>query len=194
MRLFYILICLPMGLLSQEYETQNYKSIGTLDGAEVRFYPEAIKIKTVATEGNNRNFSKLFSYIAKGNASKTKIAMTTPVYIEATSKGNQMEFVLPSKYLSLEAPQPIRSDIKVYKSSAGYFIALEFGGYNNAYKTAKYRDQLEKIMDKHGIQKRSSLKVLGYDSPYTLFNRRNEVLYEVAEESLPNALKKPFNN
>ena len=43
MRLFYILICLPMGLLSQEYETQNYKSIGTLDGAEVRFYPEAIK-------------------------------------------------------------------------------------------------------------------------------------------------------
>ena len=47
-----------MGLLSQEYETQNYKSIGTLDGAEVRFYPEAIKVKTVATEGNNRNHGR----------------------------------------------------------------------------------------------------------------------------------------
>lgn len=194
MQLFYILVLFSMGLLSQEYETQNYKSIGTLDGAEVRFYPEAIKVKAVAAEGNNQNFSKLFNYISKGNTSKTKIAMTTPVYMETTSAGNQMEFVLPAKYLSLKAPQPIGSDVTVYKSSAGYFIALKFGGYNNAYRTVKYRDQLEKIMDKHGIQKRSSLKVLSYDSPYTLFNRRNEVLYEVAEESLPNTLKKPFNN
>ena len=69
-----------MGLLSQEYETQNYKSIGTLDGAEVRFYPEAIKVKTVATEGNNRNFSKLFSYIAKGTLQSKNCNDNTRLY------------------------------------------------------------------------------------------------------------------
>lgn len=188
MRTIFYLLC-AMGLFAQEYETQNYRVLGQLDDAEVRYYPEVMKAKTEGPLSSNGNFSKLFNYIAKGNASSTKIAMTTPVYMQQNSELSQMEFVLPRKYLSEKAPSPIRSDVVVYKARAGFFVALEFGGYNNASKTAKYRRQLEKILESNNINPQGPLKVLGYNSPLTVFNRRNEVLFEVQEESLPEAFR-----
>ena len=185
--IFYLLFA--MGLFAQEYETQNYMILGRLDDAEVRFYPEVMKAKTEGSLSSNGNFSKLFNYIAKGNASSTKIAMTTPVYMQQDSQRSQMEFVLPRKYLTEMAPSPVRSDVVVYKAKAGFFVALEFAGYNNANKTAKYRRELEKILESNNISSQGPLKVLGYNSPLTLFNRRNEVLFEVQEESLPQAFR-----
>ena len=188
MRTIFYLLC-AMGLFAQEYETQNYRVLGQLDDAEVRYYPEVMKVKTEGPLSSNGNFSKLFNYIDKGNTSSTKIAMTTPVYMQQNSEQSQMEFVLPRKYLSEKAPSPIRSDVMVYKARAGFFVALEFGGYNNASKTAKYRRQLEKILESNNINPLGPLKVLGYNSPLTVFNRRNEVLFEVQEESLPEAFR-----
>ena len=190
MRTIFYLLC-AMGLFAQEYETQNYRVLGQLDDAEVRYYPEVMKVKTEGPLSSNGNFSKLFNYIDKGNTSSTKIAMTTPVYMQQNSEQSQMEFVLPRKYLSEKAPSPIRSDVMVYKARAGFFVALEFGGYNNASKTAKYRRQLEKILESNNINPLGPLKVLGYNSPLTVFNRRNEVLFKVQEESLPKAFRDP---
>lgn len=180
-----ILLFFSMGVSAQGYKTQPYKVVAALDQAEIRYYPEAVMVKTTATVGNKSNFSKLFSYITKVNDSKTEIAMTTPVYRERINKEEQMAFVLPKKYLKQAPPQPLRSDVKIFTSAAGYFIALQFGGYVNAAKTVNYQKKLDAILEQHQIEKKGTLKILTYNSPFSFFNRRNEVLYEIAFESIP---------
>jgi len=69
-------------MISQQYETQQYEVLSTLDNVEIRYYPPSMKAKVTS----NSNFSKLFKYIGGNNSDNIKIAMTTPVYI--TNKGS----------------------------------------------------------------------------------------------------------
>ena len=62
-------------------EVQSYNVIQKISDAEIRFYPPVMMAKhTSKTQGSG--FGKLFGYISGNNTNKTKIAMTSPVYIE----------------------------------------------------------------------------------------------------------------
>ena len=69
----------PYSLMSQKYETQDYKGINQIDNIEIRYYPSAPMIKVSSESIRNNNFGKLFRYIAGNNNNEEKIAMTTPV-------------------------------------------------------------------------------------------------------------------
>lgn len=172
----YLLLFLPLVMLSQKYETQKYNVIKTMDNFEIRYYPPTIKAKV----SSSRNFSKLFQYISGNNEKKEKIAMTTPVYMSKKEEKITMEFVMPSKYSEKNMVQPNDKDIVVYRSTPGYYASIAFGGYASVKKVNHYYDLLLKKI------KERKLKVLGkepialsYNSPYKVFNRRNEVLIEI---------------
>lgn len=163
--------------MSQKYETQEYKIVNQIDKVEIRYYPSAAMIKVSANMGRNNNFGKLFRYIAGGNKSDEKIAMTTPVYM--SNDNRTMEFVLPRKFISNDAPVPIDSDVETYISEPKYFAAIRYSGYSNERKEKEYKEQLIKKIEEGKLKMLSDHYVLSYDGPTKFYNRRNEILIQV---------------
>ena len=79
--------------MAQETETQEYRIIIELNGAELRYYPPAMKIQS------NNDFGSLFNYISGNNSAREKISMTSPVYMGDGKGNNVMEFDLPKDLL-----------------------------------------------------------------------------------------------
>ena len=163
----------------QGYETQVYEVIEQFDTIEIRYYPPVMKVKVESATVDNRNFNALFRYISGNNAAKEKIAMTTPVYMHNTPQGQTMEFVLPVRFKE-DAPQPRGAGVEVYRAKAGHFAAIRFGGYTNASKTKNYTETLRNALKAAGKKVVGSPVLLSYDAPYKFYNRRNEVLLEIA--------------
>ena len=171
-----IFLLIPVIMFTQQYETQKYELLKSLDNIEIRFYPPSMKAKV----SSNRNFSKLFKYISGNNDKKEKIAMTTPVYMIQNKGRNTMEFVLPSKYSENNAALPIDSDIKIYNSEPAYYAAIRFGGYSNSYKIKTHHKILRNKLEKNNLTVIDENPIsLSYNSPYKGFNRRNEVLVKI---------------
>lgn len=170
--IFFFSIC----MFSQGYETQKYEVVKTLGDIELRFYPPAMKAKVSA----GGNFSRLFKYISGNNEQGEKISMTTPVQMTTQNNKNVMEFILPSKYNENNFAVPNDKNITVYNSSPSHYAAITFGGYSSSEKVKKYYSiLLEKIKENNVEIVDNQPIVLSYNSPYKVFNRRNEVLVEV---------------
>tara|TARA_B100001175_G_scaffold310858_1_gene314493 strand:+ start:358 stop:861 length:504 start_codon:yes stop_codon:yes gene_type:complete len=161
----------------QGYETQPYNLIKTYDDFEIRYYPSVAMVKTESSPGAEQNFRKLFQYISGSNESGLKIAMTTPVHMEKTEGKNKMAFVLPSSLKS--PPSPKNKNVEIVRSKEAYFAAIQYGGYSNISKVKFYTDLLKKSLGQNGIKVNGSPIILGYNSPYKFFNRRNEIMIEV---------------
>ena len=172
----YVLLFISITMFSQGYETQKYEVVKKLNDIEVRFYPPVMKAKVSA----GGNFSRLFKYISGNNEQGEKISMTTPVQMTNQDNINTMEFILPSKYSEGNFAVPKDKNITVYSSSPGHFAAITYGGYSNTKKVKKYHTLLlEQIRENNLEIINSKPVVLSYNSPYKVFNRRNEVLVEV---------------
>jgi hypothetical protein len=164
-------------------ETQKYNAIYTKDNFEIRFYPEAI-LATVEMNGsydNSRNsgFSVLAGYIFGGNEENTQIAMTSPVRMSGNEKLNTMSFVLPSEMEFDKLPEPKDKRIVLHKSKPMYTASVRFGGYANESEIVKHREKLAEILKQLKIQHTGQFEFLGYNSPYQMINRRNEVQVEI---------------
>lgn len=165
-----------MGISAQETETQNYELIKSMNNFEIRFYPSVIKAKVTS----DRNFAKLFRYISGNNEGSEKIAMTSPVYTTQKGDKNTMEFVLPSKYSIQNVLQPLDKEIQIYSTKPGYYAAIQFGGYSNSEKVKKNHEVLLQKLAENGYKTNQKLPIsLTYNSPYKVFNRRNEVLIRI---------------
>ena len=172
----YVLLFISITMFSQGYETQKYEVVKKLNEIEVRFYPPVMKAKVSA----GGNFSRLFKYISGNNEQGEKISMTTPVQMTNQDNVNTMEFILPSKYSEGNFAVPKDKNITVYSSDPGHFAAITYGGYSNAEKVKKYHSLLLKKLRESNLEVINSKPVvLSYNSPYKVFNRRNEVLVEV---------------
>ncbi len=166
-----------LNIMAQKYETQAYEVVEKFDDVEIRFYPEAAKIKIKSDYSRNNNFRKLFGYIAGDNSRSEKIAMTTPVYMSENKE--VMEFVLPKEYNSGSFPTPNSEEVEAYVSSPSYFAVIAYGGFSNNKKESLYKEKLKEKLKLHKISSIQPPQILYYDSPYKFFNRRNEVIVEV---------------
>jgi hypothetical protein len=164
-------------IMAQKYETQEYEVVQKIDDVEIRFYPEAAKIKIKSEYSRNNNFRKLFEYISGGNSRSEKIAMTTPVYMSEDKQ--MMEFVLPKEYNSGSFPNPNSEEVEAYVSSPSYFAVIRYGGFSNNKKENLYKEKLKETLQSKNIISSKPPQILYYDSPYKFFNRRNEVIVEV---------------
>jgi len=172
----------------------SYKTMGQFtekkDGFEERCYPETTWVMTESegphgeTTSFKPMFMKLFKYIQGENEKKEKVDMTAPVAVSVTEKeGNSSVlnirmhfFVPPSQVASL--PKPTRSDVNIVKYTPGCYYVHSFGGFvmGVGNKMLQKRKELEASLKKAGKDYDLSMLIYaGYDSPFRLIFRHNEV-------------------
>merc|ERR1719454_1491432 len=128
-------------------------------------------------------FKKLFNYISGANDKKQKLAMTAPVITEIIpgpgpncESNFTMSFYVP-KALWSAAPQPTAADVFLHEVPEVTVYVKAFNGYA---KTADYISAASKLAESVGDSSKFVQGVwytAGYDSPYSLSNRRNEVWF-----------------
>ena len=181
-----ILIAIPilMSFTSARIEKQKYRVVKKDKDFEIRFYPPAIfaTTKSVAKsyrELGNSGFRKIAGYIFGNNETSAKIAMTAPVHMDINEKGSSMSFVMPSEYTLDKLPRPTDARVELHESPAVYIAAIEFSGYANDQKINQYKDQLSQILNKKGIKTIGNPTYLGYNAPYEIIGRKNEVVIAI---------------
>jgi len=166
-------------------ETQKYEVLYSKGNFEIRFYPEAI-LATVEMNGsfdNSRNsgFQVLAGYIFGGNEENSQIAMTSPVRMSGNEKTNTMSFVLPSEMEYEKLPEPNDKRVKLHTSKPMYTASVQFGGYANADEISKHRDKLAEVLKELNLLHSNQFEFLGYNAPFEMVNRRNEVQVELVD-------------
>lgn len=170
-------------------ETQPYKVIRVEDGFEIRYYPTATlamissKARSYKELGGS-GFGKLAGFIFGGNSEKKQIAMTSPVHLEISDSISTMAFVLPSAYNKDNLPKPNEAGITIKTSEPEYVAAIQFGGFASMADIEKHKTLLGKLLKEKGITPQGNFRFLGYNPPYQLFGRRNEVIVAISENEI----------
>lgn len=171
-------------LSTSKSETQAYKVIQIEKEFEIRHYPSATMALVTSSlksyrELGNTGFRKLAGYIFGGNKENKRIAMTSPVHMEISNTVSSMSFVMPTSYNKDNLPQPNNSEIKIKVSEPEYVAALQFGGFATTSRIEKHKAQLKKLLEDKGISYYGNFRYLGYNPPFQLFGRRNEVIVAI---------------
>jgi hypothetical protein len=176
-------------------ETYPYIVKKKYDTFEIRNY-EATLFTTVklATkkykESSSKGFSLLAGYIFGNNKRNEKIAMTSPVAMTIEDSVTMM-FMVPRKFKKETLPQPNQLQIEFKEEPAKTVAAIVFDGWANDEKIEKYKEKLKVALDTKGIKYSNLFYFLGYNAPYEVFNRKNEVIVELRDEALD--LEKTIN-
>jgi len=171
-------------MASNKTEEQKYTVILKDKDFEIRFYPSA----TVATINSNAKtykelsgpgFRKLAGYIFGGNETRTNISMTAPVHMDINDTVSSMSFVMPSTYNEENLPKPNDSSVLIQKTADEYVAVIKFGGYASDKDLIFYSGKLLSILEEKGITTYGHSRFLGYNPPFQLINRRNEIIISV---------------
>jgi hypothetical protein len=88
-------------------------------------------------------------------------------------------FLVPKKFTKETLPKPENSDIIFIEVPEKKMAAITFGGWASDTKIEKYRLQLMALLDKKAIKYSNKFSVLGYNSPFELLSRKNEIVVEL---------------
>lgn len=154
---------------------------------EIRSYEatlfSSVKLSTnTYKDASSKGFSVLAGYIFGGNEKNEKIAMTSPVSMSLEDSMTMM-FMVPKKYKKETLPQPNQSQIKFHEEPAKTVAAISFGGWANDEKIEKYKQKLESVLDAEGITYTNRFYFFGYNPPFEVFNRKNEIVVELETET-----------
>ena len=105
--------------------------------------------------------------------------MTSPVHMDINDSSSSMSFVMPAEYSKDNLPRPNDSSVILETSPDEYVAAIQFGGYANDGDIKKYATILENELKAKGIKYHGNFRLLGYNAPYQLVDRRNEIIVSV---------------
>lgn len=179
----FIIAQVLMSYKNQDIETPTYKVIKSYDSFEIRQYDSMILAQTVIQESSYKKsgsmgFRMIAGYIFGGNKQKQQIAMTAPVIMEF-GDNTKMSFVMPSQYKIEDLPQPNSTEVKLIKEAPKKFAALRFSGFASDEKINRKKELLIEALKKEHIKVVGEFSYLGYNAPWELFGRRNEIAVEV---------------
>ncbi|KGL60640.1 MULTISPECIES: heme-binding protein [unclassified Polaribacter] len=169
-------------------ETYSYDVTKKYDAFEIRNY-EASLFTYVKLSGNkyrdesSKGFSILAGYIFGGNDKNEKIAMTSPVAMSLEDSMTMM-FMVPKKFKKETLPKPDQSEIKFQEEPKKTVAAIAFSGWANDEKIEKYKQKLKSALDAKEIPYTNRFFFLGYNPPYEIFNRKNEIIVELKREAI----------
>ncbi|MFM7218435.1 MAG: SOUL family heme-binding protein [Bacteroidota bacterium] len=178
---------------SDSTEQQRYTVVYSEGDFEVRRYPEALLASVDSRDNSlrgsaNNNFRRLAGYIFGGNDKGQKIAMTAPVHMEQAGTGSRMSFVMPSDLQQEKLPAPDDRGIVFHTSPEQVVAVVRFSGFASDDDIAQNTEVLSKWISSKGLVAASNFSYLGYNPPYQLVNRRNEVAVTVDGQGLTSLL------
>jgi hypothetical protein len=169
------------------YESAEYVVMKSDGAFELREYPDLMMASTDAASGNGNggSFGRLFKYISGGNDDKKKIAMTTPVFMEAesTDASGKMSFVVPKKVADGNIPEPTDQRVRLTQRSGGLFAVIRFAGRENQSLLDDQQETLKDWILDEGYELVGDPEFAGYDPPWTFGPlRRNEILIRIRQK------------
>jgi hypothetical protein len=181
--LLIVIIQIYISRSTQQTEQYSYKVIKSYDQFEIRKYDSAlfssVKLnKKGYKESSSEGFGILAGYIFGDNESNEKIAMTSPVIMELGDTSKMMFMVPKNKNLG-NLPNPKNSKIVFEKQEEKITAAIRFDGWADDEKIEKYKSILRNELVKENINFVNKFIFLGYNPPYDVLNRRNEVVVEL---------------
>lgn len=171
------------GMSTNNIEQYSYQVIKDYKQFEVRQYQGAIFARTridaeTYRAGSGNGFRTLASYIFGGNDRNVNIAMTSPVAM-SWNEGMVMEFMMPSAYTLESLPVPNRADIEIYQKPSVIMAGISFGGFASDQKIQEKIEELKALLEKENIPHTGHFQYFGYNPPYQLFGRRNDIVVEL---------------
>lgn len=166
---------------------QPYSVLRTIGDMEVRRYPEALTASvqrsgTTYKEISSPGFRSLAVYIFGGNEGGKKIAMTAPVHMELGADSSRMSFVMPADLTMDSLPRPNDPNVHLQRVPEEVVAVLRFGGFSKDEKIAAHAAELLQQVSAAGLEPIGPVRFLGYDPPWQLLARRNEVVVAVRWE------------
>lgn len=139
----------------------------------------SVKLSTKGYKNSSsKGFSILAGYIFGNNERNEKIAMTSPVSMSLEDSTTMM-FMVPKKFNKDMLPKPNQSGIEFKQEPAKTVAAIRFSGWANDTKIEKYKKDLKAALDAEGIKYTNHFYFFGYNAPFEIFNRKNEIVVEL---------------
>ena len=173
---------------TQKAERRKYTLVHSEEEFEIRFYPAAI-VATIHSQAktyqelSGPGFRTLAGYIFGGNTSETKIPMTSPVQMDINDSLSEMSFVMPSEYSIHQLPKPIDGEVKIHQTEDEYVAVINFSGFASDQAILRYSEKLKALLTSKGIVYSGNFRFLGYNPPWQLMGRRNEIIVSVTWEN-----------
>lgn len=132
-------------------EILNYQVLEKEGKFDIRQYEDYWVVRTEIDdeyrESTGKGFRLLFGYISGKNKQQEKserIAMTSPVIQKKIGKSWIMEFVLPSKYNTIQPPEPLDTDVSIVKVPGYRAAAISYSGN---LREEKYNTKIKELLD-----------------------------------------------
>jgi len=169
-------------------EQVDYKVVKKLSkGVEIRKYEDLIVAYTKVSADNygsvsSKGFRRIAGYIFGGNEGGESIAMTAPVQMNFADT-SEMMFFMPKSYKTMDAlPVPNDSTVRIKEIKERTVAAIVFKGWASDKTIDEQKKNLVKVLDAEGIAyDANDFAYLGYNPPYQMANRRNEIIVTLKE-------------
>ena len=186
-----IFILIMTMVISQVFIAKNtdetgmipFETIKKYDNFEIRSYPELMVATTNLSgtsysENARSGFRTIASYIFGGNKDNKQIAMTSPVQMSVSENSN-MSFFMPPSMKAEDLPQPDNSDVVIQNKASNTVAVIQFSGWASDEILEQKFIELKIMLLAEGIEFENEYSYLGYNPPYQLINRLNEVVIEL---------------
>lgn len=161
-------------------EQVPYQVVERLRDAEVRSYPAHWAAghstrNARLSEAGTMGFRRLARYIFGGNDLEERIAMTAPVTLEQGDGGYTVFFGIPGGRTDHDLPVPDDPTVLVVERPSVRMACVRFGGRATDARIASELERLHRALAGSPWRMVGRPVVMGYDSPWQLLGRRNEV-------------------
>jgi effector-binding domain-containing protein len=168
---------------SNTIEEYPYKVIKEYDDFEIRQYEASLFTSVTLKMGaynkaSRKGFSILGGYIFGANEKNESISMTSPVSMSLEDEMTMM-FMVPKEFSTETLPKPENQNIKFIQMPQKKMAAITFSGWANDKKIEKYKAKLVSVLAENNIKHNNTFSVLGYNPPYEVLFRRNEIIVEL---------------
>lgn len=157
---------------------------------ELRAYPTTTWVSTNVTDTNydravGTGFMRLFKYISGANMGEEKIPMTAPVVVDVVPGPGPTcgtEFTVSFYSPTPTPPDPLSKLLTINTYGPASYYVLSYGGWaTEAVVLSKAKELADALTSLGKSFDSAAIITAGYDSPFRLLHRHNEIAFAAVE-------------